>query len=73
MITSRLDAYILKKGDFCANDNDNDDDDDMTDNFTPCTFARGKYLVGSCELGWTLFYDQEQYTCLNETNGSAFA
>ena len=32
MITSRLDAYILRYGDFCANDND---DDDTTDYFTP--------------------------------------
>ena len=33
MLTSRLDAYILRYGDFCANDNDNDDDE-TTDYFT---------------------------------------
>ena len=36
---SRLDAYILRYGDFCAND------DDMTDYFTPCACVRGKYLA----------------------------
>ena len=44
MITSRLDAYISKYGDFCAN-NDNNDNDDTTDYFTPCACARGKYLI----------------------------
>ena len=38
MITSRLDAYISRYGDFCANDNDNDD---TTDYFTPCACAQG--------------------------------
>ena len=46
VITSRLDAYISRYGDFCANDNDNNDNnndnDDTTDYFTPCACARGK-------------------------------
>ena len=42
MLTSRLDAYISKYGDFCAHDdNDNSDDNDKTDYFTPCACARG--------------------------------
>ena len=44
MLTSRLDAYISRYGDFCAhndNDNDNDSDNDTTDYFTPCACARG--------------------------------
>ena len=43
VLTSRLDAYISRCGDFCANDNDNDnnDDDDTTDYFTPCACAQG--------------------------------
>ena len=42
MITSCLDAYISRYGDFCANDNnDNDDNNDTTDYFTPCACARG--------------------------------
>ena len=41
MITSCLNAYVLRHGDFCTNDN-NDNDDDTTDYFTPCTCARGK-------------------------------
>ena len=42
MLTSRLDAYISRYGDFCANDDDDDDDDDdTTDYFTPCACARG--------------------------------
>ena len=36
VLTSRLDAYISRYGDFCAND-----DDDTTDYFTPCACARG--------------------------------
>ena len=38
VLTSRLDAYISRYGDFCAND---DDDDDTTDYFTPCACAQG--------------------------------
>ena len=54
MLTSRLDAYISRYGDFCANDNNDDNnddttdacvrgnnDDDTTDYFTPCACARG--------------------------------
>ena len=42
MLTSRLDAYISKYGDFCAHDdNDNNDDNDKTDYFTPSAHARG--------------------------------
>ena len=41
VITSRLDAYISRYGDFCANDNNGDDNDDTTDYFTPCACARG--------------------------------
>ena len=44
MLMSRLDAYISRYGDFCANDN-NDDNDDTTDYFTPCACARGNYLT----------------------------
>ena len=36
---SRLDAYISRYGDFCAND------DDTTNYFTPCACMRGKYLA----------------------------
>ena len=35
----RLDAYISRYGDFCANDNS---DDDTIDYFTPCACTRGK-------------------------------
>ena len=35
MLTSRLDAYISRYGDFCANN------DDTTDYFTPLAHARG--------------------------------
>ena len=43
VITSRLDAYISRYGDFCANDNDNNDndDDDTTDYFTPLRMRAG--------------------------------
>ena len=34
MITSRIDAYISRYGDFCANDDNNNDNDDTTDYFT---------------------------------------
>ena len=44
VITSCLDAYISRYGDFCANDN-NDDNDDTTDYFTPYACARGNYSV----------------------------
>ena len=46
VLTSRLDAYISRYGDFCANDNDNDNnnDDDTTDYFTPCACARGNNI-----------------------------
>ena len=51
MLTSRLDAYISKYGDFCAHDdNDNNDDNDTTDYFTPLAHARGvitKLLIKS--------------------------
>ena len=40
MLTSRLDAYISRYGDFFANDDDNNND--TTDYFTPCACARGK-------------------------------
>ena len=35
--------YLLRYGDFCAHD-DNGNDKDMTDYFTLCTCARGKYM-----------------------------
>ena len=42
MLTSCLDAYILRYGDFCAHDdNDDNDNNDTTDYFTPCACARG--------------------------------
>ena len=42
MITSRLDAYISRYGDFCANNDDNNDnDDDATDYFTPLRMRAG--------------------------------
>ena len=37
MLTSRLDAYISRYGDFCANNNN----DDTTDYFTPYACMRG--------------------------------
>ena len=40
MLSSRLDAYISRYGDFCAN---NDNNDDTTDYFTPCACAWGNY------------------------------
>ena len=37
------DAYILRSGDFCVdNDNNNNDDNNRADYFTPCACARGK-------------------------------
>ena len=41
VLMSRLDAYISKYGDFCANGNDNNDN--TTNYFTPCACVRGKY------------------------------
>ena len=41
VLMSRLDAYISRYGDFCAND-----DDDTTDYFTPCACARGSNSTG---------------------------
>ena len=41
VITSRLDAYISRYGDFCANDNDNNDNDDMTNYFTHLCMRAG--------------------------------
>ena len=56
MLTSRLDAYISKYGDFCAHDdNDNNDDNDTTDYFTPCACARGNYYAHECELTLNVF------------------
>ncbi|MCG8625067.1 MAG: hypothetical protein MJE68_24090 [Proteobacteria bacterium] len=43
MLTSRLDAYISRYGDFCAHDDN--DNDDTTDYFTPCACARGKIIM----------------------------
>ena len=44
VLMSRLDAYISRYGDFCANDNDNDDNNDNTTNyFSSYACARGKY------------------------------
>ena len=39
MLTSRLDAYISRYGNFGAHDND-DNDNDTTDYFTPCACTR---------------------------------
>ena len=51
MLTSRLDAYISRYGDFRANDNDNDDN--KTDYFTPCACARGnKYHYGCIVINY---------------------
>ena len=44
MLTSRLDVYISRYGDFCAHD---DNDNDTTDYFTPCACTRGN---NSCSL-----------------------
>ena len=41
MLTSRLDTYNSRYGDFCAND---DNDDETTDHFTPCTCPQGNKL-----------------------------
>ena len=52
VITSRLDAYISRYGDFCANDNNDNDNDDTTDYFTPCACARGKNASESTQQNW---------------------
>ena len=41
MITSRLDAYISRYGDFCASDNNDNDNDDTTDYFTTLRMRAG--------------------------------
>ena len=42
VLMSRLDAYISRYGNFCANNNDNDNDnDDTTDYFTPLSMLTG--------------------------------
>ena len=43
MITSCLDAYISRYGDFCANDNN--DNDDTTNYCTPCACVWGDYYT----------------------------
>ena len=48
MLTSHLDAYISRYGDFCAHDNDNI----TTDYFTPCACARGNYGGLENVKGW---------------------
>ena len=45
VLTSCLNAYISKYGDFCANDNDDDDNNNTTNYFTPCTCVQGKYQL----------------------------
>ena len=40
MITSPIDTYISRYGDFCANN-----DDDTTDYFTPCACVRGNNIM----------------------------
>ena len=45
-LTSRLDAYISRYGDFCTNNDNNYDD--TTDYFTPCACARGNDGSFSC-------------------------
>ena len=57
---SRLDAYISRNGDFCAND-------DTTDYFTPCACARGKKFVGGFGSTWGRnFYMSTQNGLKNE-------
>ena len=42
VLTSHLDVYPSRYGDFCAHDNDNDNDnDDTTDYFTPLRMRAG--------------------------------
>ena len=47
MLTSRLDVYISRYGDFCAHDDNDDNDNDTTDYFTSCACARGNNLLDS--------------------------
>ena len=76
MLMSRLDAYISRYGNFCANDNDNDDNnnDDMTDYFfTPCACAQGNnYYLAHCFHGYNkhVFSPQELYECLPWPSGT---
>ena len=52
MLMSRLDAYISRNGDFCAND------DDTTDYFTHCACARGNYsMYGQKSVNGEQFYE----------------
>ena len=47
MLTSPLDAYILRYGNFCANDDDDNNDnndDDMIDYITLCVCMWGNKL-----------------------------
>ena len=43
VLTSCLDVYISRYGDFCAHDDNDDNNNDTTDYFTPCACARGNY------------------------------
>ena len=45
MLTSRLDAYISRYGNFCAHDNDDNDNNDTADYFTPCACAQGNNIL----------------------------
>ena len=45
MLTSRLDTYISRYGDFCSSNNDNNNNYETTDYFTPCACVRGTYTV----------------------------
>ena len=40
LLTSCLDAYILRCGNFCANDDDNNNDNDVTNNLLPLVHVR---------------------------------
>ena len=64
VLTSRLDTYISRYGDFCANNNDNNNnnDDDTTDYFTPCACAQGNNLNLSIQLCTT---EQECIVVIN--------
>ena len=53
MLTSRLDVYISRYGDFCAHDDNDDNNNDTTDYFTPCACARGNnYVQVHCMYRW---------------------
>ena len=61
MLASRLDAYISRYGDFCANDNNNDDND-TTDYFTPLRM-RGVirlWLLATWKFSRFIFYYQSK-------------